>query len=156
MKGQLKGTLFFIFILMFITVFVLVTVEKAEKNKQLQYLEATYDQCPDPMWVKASDGRMLWFNEAYYTTFLKPYGIRKEDYTNHYDAAVWGKELASQFREQDIIIIKTLKPQRIEEDFVFQGDTLKLHHLKFPVRFPNGELGVAGRTYIERSSVWKD
>jgi len=70
-------------------------------NAKLVIMESGHSDMPFPVWLKDSDGRMMYLNEAYEKMFLRPMGLTREDYIGKYDTDIWDKETAEHFKVND-------------------------------------------------------
>ncbi|MDD5349949.1 MAG: PAS domain-containing protein [Chthoniobacteraceae bacterium] len=82
-------------------------------------LESTHIQrallngIPDPAWMKNKDGVFLAVNRAW-THFI---GKNEADVTGRPDCEIFGHDTAAKVRQQDLAVLKSRQPLRIEECF---------------------------------------
>ena len=140
-----------------VVVFVVTTVLAKSREQRLErlilqlrhrigYLEKTSQiGWPLPYWVKDRYGVMLSCSDAYETVFLHPRRKTKDDYIGKRDEEIWDESVAKEFRNNDIAVMKSGKNQ----DFIeMVPNTLGILEpwlvTKFPVKFNNVTIGVAG------------
>ena len=85
------------------------TVESSEQdNSIIQNIlnsSLSIDDITIPAWKKNVSGKMLWLNDAYEMYFLNPMGLTKADYVGKNDIHVWGKDVAQEYRLNDLAAI---------------------------------------------------
>lgn len=78
-----------------------------EWSIKIALFESAHSDLPLPMWLKDEKGKMLALNDAYERQFLRPFGLNKNDYLNHYDSDVWPQEIADQFLIHDTRVLES-------------------------------------------------
>ncbi len=78
-----------------------------EWSIKIALFESAHSDLPLPMWLKDEKGKMLALNDAYERQFLRPFGLSKSDYLNHYDSDVWPQEIAEQFLKHDTKVLES-------------------------------------------------
>lgn len=119
--------------------------EIQELRYKLQIFESSHADIPLPMWLKDTDGTMLFLNKQYEDTFLIPRGYEANDYVGHKDDAVWGDEIAVAFQLNDRKVIRSKKPVRTIEPLIDEeGDTYYCEILKYPRSASGRVIGISG------------
>lgn len=115
-------------------------------RNQLMIFESSHADIPMPMWLKDTNGIMLFLNEEYERIVLNPIGKTTEDYIGKTDYDVWGKEIGKQFTDNDKQVMRQKKPVQFKETWQgSNGATFVGTLLKYP-RFLNNRtvIGIGG------------
>jgi PAS domain-containing protein len=124
-------------------------------RNQLNLFESSHIDIPLPMWMKDTEGKMLFLNSQYEDTFLIPRGYNMSDYIGYKDHAVWSKQIADEFVKNDAKVIRTKKPNKtIELLESVTGEAYWAEVLKYPRTINNKVIGISG--IILRTSSSKD
>lgn len=114
-------------------------------RNQLNLFESSHVDIPLPMWMKDTDGKMLFLNSNYEEMFLLPRGYNSSDYIGYKDHAVWSKEVADAFTRNDAKIMRSKKPFRsLEQLDDVNGGTMWCEFLKYPRIINNKVIGISG------------
>lgn len=114
-------------------------------RNQLNLFESSHVDIPLPMWMKDTDGKMLFLNSNYEDMFLLPRGYNSSDYIGYKDHAVWSKEVADGFSKNDAKIMRTKRPFRsLERLDDVNGGTMWCEFLKYPRIINNKVIGISG------------
>lgn len=98
--------------------------EAAEKGAELARLaerlaraeaegRALLDAIPDVAWLKDPSGRYLAVNE----TFARACGRSRADVEGRHDGEVWPAEIAEKYRADDLLVLESRRPLRVDEPF---------------------------------------
>lgn len=115
-------------------------------ENQLILFESSHIDIPLPVWMKDTEGKMLFLNKRYEDMFLTPMGLSMGDYIGNKDKAVWSLEVAKKFGVNDKIVIRTKKPLRVIEAVDDgAGNIFYVDSLKYPRTTANGKvIGISG------------
>lgn len=114
-------------------------------RNQLNLFESSHIDIPLPMWMKDTEGKMLFLNSQYEDTFLIPRGYNMSDYIGYKDHAVWSKQIADEFVKNDAKVIRTKKPNKtIELLESVTGEVYWAEVLKYPRTINNKVIGISG------------
>lgn len=120
-------------------------MEVTDLRNQLLIFESSHADVPVPMWLKDTDGKMLFVNAEYERVILNPLGKRAEDYLGKTDTEVWGPEIAEKFQKHDRAIMRTKKPEIFKETWTNQnGDTFTGEIIKYPRFLGRTIIGIGG------------
>lgn len=72
-----------------------------ELQHQLMIFESSHADVPVPIWLKDTNGKMLFVNSEYEKQILNPIGLGAESYIGKTDNDVWGDAIASKFKAHD-------------------------------------------------------
>lgn len=98
-----------------------------------------FQSCPEPCWIKYSDGRMVAVNSQYTLDF----GINLDDYLGQFDTRVWDAMTAKSFDENDQRALNENRAIECIEEIELNGETIKLDVVKWPVNLTiNGRRAV--------------
>lgn len=103
-----------------------------------------FQTCPEPCWVKCSDGRMVAVNTQYTVDF----GKKLEDYVDQRDSVLWGASTASRFDENDKRALRENRAINCVEAVEVGGESIVLDVIKWPVHFDidgNPAVFIAGK-----------
>ena len=89
--------------------------EITQLRNQLMIFESSHSDIPIPVWLKDTDGKMLFLNEEYEKAILQPLGKTRNDYIGKTDIEVWGDDIGSNFLEHDKQIIRGRRSIQFEE-----------------------------------------
>ena len=120
---------------------------KAERAlvEALDRERAILDTIPDMAWLKDREGKFLAANEA----FLKALGIDRDALAGRTDFDYWPAELARRFLSDDVEVMRSGRPKRIEETLIHaQGEPVWIETIKSPIYSDCG--GVIGTVGIAR------
>jgi len=117
-------------------------------RNQLMIFESANADVPVPIWLKDTQGIMLFVNEEYERSLLQPINKTSEDYIGFTDSNVWSKKIAKQFQAHDKEVMR--KKVSVEFTETWEGNngiTFEGRVLKYP-RFMGGArktvIGVGG------------
>ena len=115
-----------------------------ELRHQIEIMKFAPFSIPLPMWMKNSFGVVDFVNDEYEKTFLAPRGLTKEDYLGKTDHAVWPREVAEEYVQNDKEVMqtgKTFNGRETVPDAV--GQQAKWRIMKFIRKVPLGVAGIA-------------
>lgn len=115
-----------------------------------QYSSIFFLSLPLPAWVKASDFRMLYINDAYEREF----GVKKNEYVNKEDGIFWTTREAKVFRKHDRVVLKRGHPIAAKE-LIFNRNTNRnerLEVIKWPLLVDKEIVAMAG-IVVERAPI---
>ena len=118
-------------------------------NNKVLHLETSVNELPFPMWMKDIDGKVLYVNQDYENSFLRPMGKTISDYLNHTDYDVWPKEIADEFNRNDKAVVKSRKKYWVgTEPIIVAGNDISdewkiIKYVRFAGKVPLGISGVA-------------
>jgi len=108
------------------------------KDKEIQHLrnqllifESSHSDVPVPIWLKDTNGIMLFLNDEYEKAILRPINKTKEDYIGETDFKIFSSDVASTFRKNDRRVQTQKKPIRFKEKWEgvngtwYEGDVIK-------------------------------
>lgn len=111
----------------------------------LMALESGNSSAPFAYWLKDRSGTVLYANNLYESTFLSCRGYNLIDYINHTDFDVWPEEVASTFKQNDAIVVRTGKVLLFSEPVLTcSGEIKELTFVKWPRKIGNYTVGIAG------------
>lgn len=115
-----------------------------------QYSSIFFLSLPLPAWVKATDFRMLYINDAYEREF----GVSKDEYVDKEDSIFWTAREVNVFKKHDKIVLK--RGQAIAaKELIFNritGRNERLEVIKWPILRDKKVVAMAGMV-IERSPI---
>lgn len=119
--------------------------EIQELRSKLQLFESSHVDIPLPMWMKDTNGTIVFINQTYEDMFLKPLGFTASDYIGYKDEKIWGEEIAKQFKKLDNDVLKSKKPiERIEPILDSDGSIYYAEVLKYPRFLGSRVIGISG------------
>jgi diguanylate cyclase (GGDEF)-like protein/PAS domain S-box-containing protein len=113
-----------------------------ELLKHKQQIDGIFDNAPVELYIKDKEGRYLKVNKQ----FEKNFGVKNDDLIGQLPENIYGHELASTTRNQDLAVLSTGKIQRREERVLLVNDN-RIHTLlaiKFPLFDDTGEVNGLG------------
>lgn len=114
-------------------------------RNQLLIFESSHVDIPLAMWMKDTEGKMIFINSIYEDIFLIPRGYKISDYLGKTDNAVWSREVSKAFAKNDAEVIRNKKYIRtIERVDDVNGDTYEIEILKYPRKINNKVIGISG------------
>lgn len=118
--------------------------ETTTLRHQLMIFEGSHGDIPLPIWLKDTNGVMLYLNDEYERRILQPIGLTKEDYIGRTDFDVWDKHIAQNFVNNDLEVMRRKKPVEFDEEWSSgsQGFIGKL--IKYPRFMNSGSRTVIG------------
>jgi hypothetical protein len=111
---------------------------------QILMVEGSHTDVPLPIWLKDTEGKVLFINDYYEDLFLKPRGYNMHDYLGKTDYNVWSKDVADSFRLNDDLIVTNRISSRYLEEIDLANGKLFIEVLKFPRFYRNEIIGVGG------------
>lgn len=122
--------------------------EKEIQNlrNQLIIFESSHSDVPVPIWLKDTNGVMLFVNTEYEEKVLKPINKTSEDYIGETDFKIYPPNIAKDFRKNDRRVLTQKKPIRFKEKWQgADGQWLQGDIIKYP-RFLNRNtvIGIGG------------
>lgn len=109
-----------------------------QKDKEIQHLrnqliifESSHSDVPVPIWLKDTNGIMLFLNKEYEDKILKPINKTSDDYIGETDFKIHPPNVAKEFRKHDRRVMTQKKPIRFKERWVgvdgqwYEGDVIK-------------------------------
>jgi len=119
--------------------------EVSKLRTQLMIFEGSHLDLPLPMWMKDTDGEMIFLNSYYEDEFLSPRGFCMKDYLGKNDYSVWTPEVAKSFIAHDKEIVKRKQSRRfIEKLERADGEKYYAEVLKYPRMLDNRIIGISG------------
>lgn len=115
-------------------------------RNQLMIFESSHSDVPVPIWLKDTEGKMLFLNSEYETTILHPLNKVSDDYIGNTDDAVFPADVAKLFKKHDKTILRKKTPLRfIEHWYDADGHKYEGEVIKYP-RFLNKStvIGIGG------------
>ena len=129
--------------------------EITELRHQLLIFESSHVDIPLAMWMKDTNGKMIFLNSHYEDIFLLPRGFRMSDYIGKDDYSVWSAEIAKGFIRNDKQVMFSKKHiRKIEEIEDGEGVVYYAEILKYPRKLNNSVIGISG--IILRTAKTKD
>lgn len=127
--------------------------EVIQLRNQLMIFESSHVDVPVPIWLKDTEGKMLFLNDEYEKAILNPSGKTKQDYIGKKDVDVWGEKVGNSFYNNDREVMrKRHSIEFIEEWEGLNGDFYKGKVIKYP-RFLNRTVIGIGGIMIESSII---
>jgi len=118
--------------------------EISNLRNQLMIFESANADVPVPIWLKDTQGVMLFVNEEYERAILHPMNKTSEDYIGFTDSNVWSKKVSKQFQVHDKEVMRKKTSVQFTETWEGgNGVTFEGRVLKYP-RF----MGDARKTVI--------
>lgn len=118
--------------------------EISNLRNQLMIFESANADVPVPIWLKDTQGVMLFVNEEYERSILHPMNKTSEDYIGFTDSNVWSKKVSKQFQVHDKEVMRKKTSVQFTETWEGgNGVTFEGRVLKYP-RF----MGDARKTVI--------
>jgi len=127
--------------------------EVHRKDKEIQHLrnqllifESSHSDVPVPIWLKDTNGIMLFLNDEYEKAILRPLNKTKKDYIGETDFKIFPSDIASNFRKHDRRVQTQKKPIRFKERWQStDGQWVEGDIIKYP-RFLNRDtvIGIGG------------
>jgi HAMP domain-containing protein/PAS domain-containing protein len=115
-------------------------LNEMEQNRSM--LIKVIDELPEKIFLKDEDGRLMLFNSLYAASYDEE-TAKKLIGTNDFDN--FSFELATQYRQVELDIIKNNKPLALYEDFPDgSGEIRTVYSIKNPFLLPNGKVGILG------------
>ena len=125
----------------------------SDKDREIQHLrnqliifESSHADVPVPIWLKDTNGIMLFLNSEYEEKILKPINKTSEDYIGETDFKIYPPNIAKEFRKHDRRVLTQKKPIRFKERWQgADGQWLEGDIIKYP-RFLNRNtvIGIGG------------
>jgi PAS domain-containing protein len=125
----------------------------SNKDKEIQHLrnqliifESSHADVPVPIWLKDTNGIMLFLNSEYENKILRPINKTSEDYIGETDFKIYPPNIAKEFRKHDRRVLTQKKPIRFKERWQgSDGQWLEGDIIKYP-RFLNRNtvIGIGG------------
>lgn len=96
--------------------------ELRETKEHISFLVSALDRLPNPVFIKDSEARFLFFNEQYAKTF----GMRQEDYIGKtvMELDYLPQEDRQRFQQEDEELIRTETRLNYESDFLFSDELM--------------------------------
>ena len=123
---------------------------QASKSEDAEKVLQTFlDAMPFPAWAKEEVPgnparlQMILLNNAYVYTI----GKTKREYIGRTDFAIWPKDIAQEFYDNDLKVLETNGTLQTIEDVPYYRDNWKVTKMKivkYKIDLPNGRRGVAG------------
>lgn len=115
-------------------------------ENQLILFESSHIDIPLPMWMKDTQGKMVFLNRMYEDMFLIPRGYSINDYVGKTDFEVWSEDVAKDFVANDKTVMRTKKHTRvIEKVNDGSGGAFYVDVLKYPRMTHGGKvIGLSG------------
>lgn len=112
---------------------------------QLMIFESSHIDIPLPVWMKDTEGKMVFLNDVYEKEFLLPRGYSINDYLGKNDYSVWPEEIADAFIKNDKEVMRTKQHiRKIEMLQDAKGNHYYADLLKYPRKFNNTVIGISG------------
>ena len=100
-------------------------------RNQLMIFESSHSDVPVPMWLKDTDGKMLFLNSEYETLILHPLNKVSDDYIGNTDDAIFPPDVVRLFKKHDKEILRKKRPIRFTEHWYdsdgaqYEGEVIK-------------------------------
>lgn len=125
--------------------FNLKNIELVELRNQLIIFESSHSDIPVPIWLKDTNGKMLFVNNEYEKELLNPINKTAEDYVGNTDIDVWGDEIGKRFQAHDREVMRKKRAIEFEETWVgANGSTWKGKVIKYPRFLNRTVIGIGG------------
>lgn len=119
--------------------------EVTQLRNQLMIFESSNVDVPVPIWLKDTEGKMLFVNPEYDRSVLQPIGKTTEDYIGKKDDAIWGPKIAKAFQANDKKVMRSKKPMEFTERFTGQnGVIMEGRLIKYPRFLNRTVIGIGG------------
>lgn len=119
--------------------------EVIQLRNQLMIFESSHVDVPVPIWLKDTEGKMLFLNDEYEKAVLNPSNKTRADYLGKKDIEVWGQEVGSKFYNNDKEVMrKKHSVQFIEQ---WEGDNGVVYEgrvIKYPRFLNRTVIGIGG------------
>jgi diguanylate cyclase (GGDEF)-like protein/PAS domain S-box-containing protein len=119
----------------------------AENERLLTSLQSTNElfqafmnNAPFASYIKDADGRLVFYNKALARTF----GIDSKQWIGKTDHEVYSREVADDFRSNDLRVLREQVPVELDEVYGTPEDRRHWKSYKFPCKSGDGRLLVAG------------
>ncbi|MFS4469104.1 PAS domain-containing protein [Maribacter sp. 2210JD10-5] len=120
-------------------------LENQQLRNQLMIFESSNTDVPLPIWLKDTDGKMLFVNPEYERALLNPIGKSSEDYIGKTDVDVWGEETGKQFQAHDKKVMRSKKPMEFVERWKgMNGAEYEGRIIKYPRFLNRTVIGIGG------------
>lgn len=114
-------------------------------RNQLMIFESSHSDVPVPIWLKDTNGIMLFVNAEYEDALLQPVNKSAEDYIGKTDVDVWGLEIGNKFREHDRRVMRQKRPVEINEMWHGAGGHFYIGRvIKYPRFLNKTVIGIGG------------
>lgn len=114
-------------------------------KNQLMIFESSHVDIPLAMWMKDTQGKLVFINSIYEDEFLIPRGYTAADYLGKTDSAVWSEKVVKAFSKHDAKIIREKKFSRdIEPVDDGSGGFYYVDVLKYPRKLGAKVIGISG------------
>lgn len=114
-------------------------------KNQLMIFESSHVDIPLAMWMKDTQGKLVFINSIYEDMFLIPRGYTSNDYLGKTDSSVWSPEVVKAFAKNDHEVISTKKfVRQIEPVDNGSGGLYYVDVLKYPRKLGNKVIGISG------------
>ena len=114
-------------------------------KNQLLIFESSHVDIPLAMWMKDTQGKLVFINSIYEDSYLIPRGFTVTDYLGKTDAAVWSPEVVKAFALHDAKVIREKRFSReIEPVDDGAGGFYYVDVLKYPRKLGNKVIGISG------------
>lgn len=126
-------------------------------QSQMLTFKSVQASLPWPAWTKDLSGTMVFANKAYEMAYLIPRGYTLRDYIGSDDYAVWPRDVAREFRENDAEVIRNGMWAVFKESVPVgpDGKMVELVYAKYPIYLAGTDtiVGVSGLSVPEHQSV---
>lgn len=120
-------------------------LELQQVRNQLMIFESSHADVPIPMWLKDTDGKMLFINSEYERVILNPIGKKAEDYIGNFDNDIWGEKIAKAFKSHDLKVMRNKKPESFLEEWAGPNNIIMSGEIiKYPRMINNTVVGIGG------------
>ncbi|MEN6464639.1 MAG: PAS domain S-box protein [Syntrophaceae bacterium] len=124
---------------------VFLRLERARAEEALKESEERFrifmENSPASAWIKDEQGRYVYLSG----TYEKSLGVRKEDRLGKTDFDLWPREVAEQFRKNDLAVLAADSAMEMTEEVVNpDGSRHYWWNFKFPLTGPTGLRYIAG------------
>ena len=112
--------------------------------------ENMHNEIPKAQWVKAADGKMISFNDAYARLFIHPVGKLPEEYIGATDTEFWGDEIGGEYWANDLVLYRTGQPTDVVETVLCpDGSKEKWLFHKWPITWNGKIIATAGMEVLK-------
>jgi PAS domain-containing protein len=125
-------------------------------KNQLMIFESSQINIPLPMWMKDTDGRIVYVNHCFEDEILIPIGLSVNSILGKKDEEIFAMEEAEVYMKNDNIVLRTKESINVIEPIKDgSGHPYWARNLKYPRKLGSRVIGISGIT-LETSSYKED